>query len=201
MPLRSVVKPGILLLIIGGALLAAGLVIAGLSTFSVTKQILEGSTIIDNTSLEPNLSFAAVTKDLPAGQQFLLSLSSNPSDVPLQARITEADGNTLAIYNITKTPFTSTTTTKISGDHTLEIKNIGSSSVTINGALLISPVAQQGGGVSLQDNPSAQTFFTYGIGILVGIALVIAGVVVLIIGGIKYARGTKNVPQPSNAPR
>jgi hypothetical protein len=195
------VKPGILLLIIGGALLAAGLVIAGISTYSVTKQVLERSTIIDNTSLEPTLSFAAVMKDLPAGQQLILSLSSNPPDVPIQARITEPDGNTLAIYNITKTPFTSTTETKIDGDHTLEIKNVGSSTVTINGAVLNSPVAQQGGGVSVQDNPSVQTLVTYGIGILVGIVLIIAGIVLLIIGAVKYARGRKSASQPSSAPQ
>lgn len=194
-------KPGILLLIIGGALLAAGLVIAGISTYAVTKQVLEGSTIIDNTSLEPSLSFAAVMKDLPAGQQLLLSLSSNPADVPLQARITEPDGNTLALYNITSTPFTSTTETRIAGDHTLEIKNIGSSAVTINGAVLNSPVTQQGGGVSIQDNPSVQTFVTYGIGILVGIVLIIAGIVLLIIGAVKYAKGRKSAPQPSSGPQ
>ena len=192
-------KTGVMLLIIGSVLLAAGLVIASISTFSVTRQVLEGSTIIDETSLEPNLSVVAEIIDLSAGQQLLLSLSGNPSDVPLQARITGPGERMLALYNITNTPFTSTTTTELSGNHTLEIKNVGSRTVTITGALLNSPIVQQGDGVSIEDNPSVQNLITYGIGILVGIALIIAGIVLLIIGAIKYVRGRKNALQPSSA--
>ena len=170
-------------------MLAAGLVIAGLSTYGVTKQILEGSAIIDSTSLEPNLSFVVVLKDLPADQQLLLSISGSPNDVPLQAEITQLDGSVLATYNITETPFSSTTTTEVSGDHTLQIKNVGSRLVIISGALLNSPIAQQGGGgVVVQDDPSLQNLITYGIGILIGVVLVISGIVLLIIGVVKYFR-------------
>ena len=101
----------------------------------------------------------------------------------------EADGNVLALYNITESPFTSTTVTKTTGDHTLEIKNIGTRTVTVNGAVLNSPVSQQGGGVSVQGNPSVQNLVNYGLAILAGVALVIAGIVMLIIGAIKYVRG------------
>ena len=94
-------------------MLGAGLIVAGVSTFSVTKQVLEGSTIIDKTILEPNLSFAATMKDLPAGQQLLLSLSGDPSEVPLQAQITQPDGTILATFNINETPFSSAATTEM----------------------------------------------------------------------------------------
>jgi|SRR6185436_7281261 len=191
-------KPGIALLIIGGALLGAGLVIAGVSTFSVTKQVLEGSTIIDKTPLEPNLAFSATMKDLPAGQQLLLSLSGDPTDVPLQAQITQPDGTILATFDINETPFSSAATTEMSGDHTLQVKNVGSRSVTVSGALINSPIAQQGGGVSVQDNTSFQSFIAFGIGILVGIVLIIAGIVVLIIGAIKYVKGKKASPPSSS---
>lgn len=119
----------------------------------------------------------------------MLSISGNPSDTPLEAKITEPSGTTLALFNITGTPFTSAATTKVSGDHTLEIKNVGSSSVIISGAMINSPVGQEGGGVNISNDPSAQSFIAYGVGILVGIGLVIAGIVMLIIGAIKYARG------------
>jgi hypothetical protein len=197
------VRPGLNFLIIGGGILAAGLIIAAVSTFSVTRQFLEGSTVIADTSLEPNLSVASEIIGLPSGQQLLLSLSGNPSDVPLQAQITGPDGNTLALYNITSTPFTRTTTTKLSGNHTLEIKNVGSHTVTINGALLNSPIGPQedGSGVSVEDNPSVQSLITYGIAILVGIVLIIAGIVLLIIGAIKFARGRRSAPQPSTTPQ
>jgi hypothetical protein len=190
-------KTGLLLLIIGGGALVTGLVIAGISTFSITKQVLEGSTIIPGTSLEPNLSFASVMKGLPAGQQLLLTLTSNRTDVPLQASILQPNGTALAIFDIKETPFTSTVTIAISGDHTVEVKNVGSRSVTISGAVLNSPVGQQGGGVSVQDNPSLQNFVKFGIGILVGIILIIAGIVLLIIGAVKYIRGRKSTTRPS----
>jgi len=179
-------------------LLIAGLVVAGISTFSVTQQVLQGSIIIAPTSLEPNLSLVAVTKGLPAGHELLLSISGNPSDTPLQAKITEPGGTTLALFNITGTPFTSAATTRVSGDHTLEITNVGSSSAIIEGAMINSPVGQPGGGVNLADDPSVQSFIAYGIGILVGIGLIIAGIVLLIVGAIKYARGRKGGQEPKS---
>ena len=192
-------KPGLNFLIIGGALLAVGLAVAAVSTFSVTKQVLEGSTVIHEPSLEPNLSFASQLVNLPRGQQLFLTVSGNPPDVPLQAKITGPDGSVLAFYNITKTPFTSTTTTEGSGNHTLEIKNVGTRSVAISGALLNSPIAQQGGGISMQDDPSIKKLVTFALGILVGIVLIVAGIVLLIIGAIKYARGRTNKPQAPGA--
>ena len=191
-------KPSIVLLIIGGGLLVAGLVIGGISTFGATMQVLKGATVINNTQLEPNLSFVAVSKNLPAGQQLLLSLSSKPNDVPLQARITEQDGSVLVTFEIKQTPFTSSLKTNKSGDHTLEIKNVGSRSVTINGALLNSPVAQQAGGVAVKDSASLQDLVTYGIGILVGLVLIIAGIILLIIGAVKYFGGRKSAPSSSD---
>ena len=191
-------KAGLVHLVIGTVLLIAGLVVAGISTFSVTQQVLQGSIIIAPTSLEPNLSLVAVTKGLPAGHELLLSISGNPSDTPLQAKITEPGGTTLALFNITGTPFTSAATTRVSGDHTLEITNVGSSSAIIEGAMINSPVGQQGGGVNLADDPSVQSFIAYGIGILVGIGLIIAGIVLLIVGAIKYARGRKGGQEPKS---
>jgi len=191
-------KAGLVHLVTGAVLLVAGLVVAGISTFSVTQQVLQGSIIIDQTMLEPNLSLVAVTKGLPAGHELLLSISGNASDTPLQAKITEPGGTILALFNITGTPFTSAATTRVSGDHTLEITNVGSSSVIIEGAMINSPVGQQGGGVNLADDPSVQSFIAYGIGILVGIGLIIAGIVLLIIGAIKYARGRKGGQGPKN---
>jgi hypothetical protein len=192
-------KPGLNFLIIGGALLAVGLAVAAVSTFSVTKQVLEGSTVIHEPSLEPNLSFASQLVNLPRGQQLFLTVSGSPPDVPLQAKITGSDGSVLAFYNITKTPFTSTTTTEVSGNHTLEIKNVGTRSVAISGALLNSPIAQQGGGISMQDDPSIRKLVTFALGLLVGIVIIVAGMVLLIIGAIKYARGRTNKPQAPGA--
>ncbi|HJS82819.1 MAG TPA: hypothetical protein VJ742_08310, partial [Nitrososphaera sp.] len=63
--------------------------------------------------------------------------------------------------------------------------------VTVSGALLNSPVAGEGGGVSVADDPGLQNLIAYGVGILVGIVLIIAGIVILIIGAIKFFRSRK----------
>jgi hypothetical protein len=194
---RILVKPGLLPLIIGGALLAAGLVIAGVSTFSVTKQVLEGSAIVDSTTLEPDAALTATVVDLPAGQELLLSLSGDPADVPLQVTIRQPDGTNLAAYDIDRTPFTTATASRISGDHTLEVKNVGSRPVTVSGALLHSPISQEGDGVNIVGDPSIQSLIAYGIGIVIGLAFIIAGIVLLIIGAIKYARGGKSTTAPA----
>ncbi|AFU59236.1 hypothetical protein Ngar_c23100 [Candidatus Nitrososphaera gargensis Ga9.2] len=122
-----------------------------------SPEVLEGSIIIDETSLEPNLSIAAEMVDLPARQQLLLSLAGNPPDVPLQARITGPNGETLVLYNVTNTLFSSTTVTVSTGNHTLEIKNAGSRPVTVSGALLISPIGQQDDGSIENDDVLHET--------------------------------------------
>lgn len=187
-------KSSHVLLIIGGALLIAGLVISGISVFAVTQQVLEGGAIIQPAPLEPGLALSSVLKDVPAGRQLILSIDSQPREVSLNAMLAEADGDLIGTYNITQTPFTSTALTKEQGDHTLEIRNSGSNSVTISGALLNSPVIEEGGGLSAGDNPGLQNFVAYGIGVLVGIVLIIAGIIILIIGAVKQFR-SKKVPQ------
>lgn len=184
-------KSGVILLIIGGALLVIGLVISGISVVAVTTQVLEGGALIEAAEIEPGLSYAAVMKDLPVGRQIVLSLDSQPSDVMLSAILKEADGDTIGVYNVTKTPFTSTAMSREPGDHRLELTNIGTQPVTVSGALLNSPVAGEGGGVSVADDPGLQNLIAYGVGILVGIVLIIAGIVILIIGAIKFFRSRK----------
>ena len=184
-------KSGVILLIIGGALLVIGLVISGISVVAVTTQVLEGGALIEAAEIEPGLSYAAVMKDLPAGRQIVLSLDSQPSDVMLNAVLTEADGDTIGVYNVTKTPFTSTAMSREHGDHTLELTNVGTQPVTVSGALLNSPIAGEGGGVSVEDDPGLQNLIAYGVGILVGIVLIISGIVILIIGAVKFFRSRK----------
>lgn len=183
-------KSSHVLLIIGATLLVLGLIISGISGFAATKKILEGGAIIDSTSLEPGLGMTSVLKDLPAGRNLLLSLNSQPSDAPLSAVLTGPDGSPIGIYNVTKTPFTSSARTTEPGDHTLEIKNLSTRPVTINGALLNSPIADDTGGISPTD-PGAQTLINYGIGVLAGVVLAIGGIVILIIGTIKNFRSRK----------
>jgi hypothetical protein len=185
------VKSSIILLIIGGALLVIGLAVSAISVVGVTTQVLEGGALIEPATIEPGLSYVAVMKDLPAGRQVVLTLDSEPADVMLTATLTESDGDALGVYNITRTPFTSTAMSREQGDHALEITNIGSEAVTVSGALLNSPVAGEGGGVSVEDDPGLQSLIAYGVGILVGIVLIISGIVILIIGAIKHFRSRK----------
>jgi hypothetical protein len=179
-------------LIVGSILLAMGLGIAGFSTLSITKQILKQSTVINQTSIGPNLSYIASTKDLSARQQLLLSLSSTPSNTPLQVQFKESNGTALAIYNITNTPYITNILTKTSGKYTLEIRNDGIHNVTISGILYSSQNGQQQQGkeISIQDNnnSSIQNLVNYGIAIVAGIALIIAGIILLIMSAIKYRK-------------
>jgi len=187
----SFVKRSVVILVVGGALLAAGLVIAGLSLFTVAKEFLKDAVIIDAVTIEPDTSHSATLKGLPAGRQLALQLSAEPSDVPLRALLTDPEGRTLKMYNITSTPFTSTVATKTAGDHTFDIKNVGTRAVVVSGGVGKSPFPEQDGGLNVED-PSAQSFLAYGIGIIVGIVLVIAGIVLLIIGAIKHLRPGKS---------
>ena len=182
-------KNNFLLLIIGGIILAAGLGIAGFSTFSVTKQVLEDAILFENELIQPNLSIASVMKDIPANRQLFFSLEADPTNGPLDTKITDSTGRVLGEYKITKTPFTVAISTTMPGDITTEIKNVGTQSIKISGGVFNSPLGEESGGINVQDNSSLQTLVVYGIAILVGIGLVIAGIVLLIIGTIKYLKG------------
>jgi hypothetical protein len=191
------VKSSVILLIIGAGLLVAGLAVASVSVFSITKQILEGGALIEAASLEPGLGYSAVLKELPEGRQLVLSLDGEPDDVPLSAVITEADGDAIGVFNVTSTPYTTSVVTREPGDHTLELRNVGTQTVVVNGALLNSPITGEGGGVSVEDDPGLRELATYGVGILAGAALIIAGIVLLIIGAVKHFRSGK---KPESVP-
>lgn len=185
-------KSSYVFLIIGGAVLASGLGVFAVSTVSVTKQLLEGASLFEDVTLEPGLSFVSVSKDLPAGRQLLLSIASEPAGVPLSVTITDSVGDTLASYDVTESPFTATVSTKTAGDINLQIRNAGTQSVTVNGALLNSPLNAEG----TQDG-ATQNIVAYGIAILVGMALIVAGIVLLIIGAVKLFKDRK----PESIPR
>lgn len=184
-------KSSVVLLIIGAGLLVAGLVISGVSVAAVTQQFLEGGAIIQGVTIQPGLSHVEVLKDVPPGRQLLLSLNGEPRDGSLTAVLTEPDGDSIGTYNVTQTPFTSTALTKEQGDHTLEIRNTGNTSVIVSGGLLNSPVTEEGGGVSVDNDPALQAFIAAGLGVLAGVVLIIAGIVIMIIGAVKHFRSRK----------
>lgn len=136
---------------------------------------MEGSAIIDKTTLEPGLSSVSVIKDLPAGHQLILSLSGDPTDVPLNAKITGSSGTALVSYVIKEMSFTVMTVARESGDPTLEIKNMGSRAVVISGGLISTPVGPEAGGNSVKDNSTIQSLAVYSIGILVRMGIIVAG--------------------------
>ena len=185
-----------LFLIIGTALLVSGLALAGFSAFSVAKQFLTGAALLNGTSLQPGMAVGAVMKNVPPGQHLAFSISENPSNIPLKIRILDPNGTALATYdNITGTAFESRSIeTAVAGDHTLEVTNLGSKDVVVTGAMINSPIGKLN---STSGTLPVQNIVTFGIGILAGIALIIAGIVMLIIGAIKYAKGRRHVPSPS----
>lgn len=129
-----------------------------------------------------------------------MSLSGDPADVPLSAKTTGPSGTSLTSYDIKEMPFMVITTSKESGDTTLEIKNVGSRAVVISGGLISTPVGPKTGGVSIKDNSTIQSLVAYGIGILVGIVAIVAGIVLLaIIGAVKYLKGRKAQQLPTPA--
>ena len=184
-------KSSHIFLIIGAGLFIAGLVVFSVTAFTVVKEVLRGSALINGTTLGPGEATAVVMKNVPAAQRLALALQEDPIDAPLRAQITGPDGKvlTLATINATGSRYTATTTTTVAGDQTLEIKNNGTRSVSISGALVNIPFGQgQMGGSNAINTPQVQQYVAAGIGILAGIVITIAGIVMLIIGAVKYFR-------------
>lgn len=171
-------------LIIGTILLVAGIAIAGASIFGVAKEVLRNSVPVDST-LDAGKSQAFILPNLPAGQQVLMSLSGGGINKPFEASVAGPNGNKVASFNVTSTPFVGQATTKEEGNYTVTLANAGPGQVLVQGQLTVLSTGIQGGSAQ---GAKLQSVVAYGAGVAGGFAIVIAGITMLVIGLIKYFR-------------
>lgn len=105
------------------------------------------------------------------------SLPIKPSEIPFKAEISGPGGNLLSSYSPVESPFATSIATESRGDYTLTITNIGTQRATVNVGMIISE-AVISGLIILE----------------LTLVLVIAGMGLLIFGGIGLVRQRKQPP-------
>lgn len=169
------VKPGYIFLVIGGALIASGLIVSAFSVSTVVRQFPQESLDSKPVPLAPGQAFVHESVEVPAGRQYVVSITFEPADVPLAAQVRDSDGALVQSYDVTASPFFATAGAPREGSLSLEVRNAGDRPVEVAAGLLGMPFEER-------------ELVNFGVAILAGAGLVIAGIAVAIVGAVKVVQ-------------
>ncbi len=184
MKTHTQVRTSYILLIAGGALIAAGLAVSTFSVSTIVRQFPKDAFEPEHITLGPGQAFVHEAANVPAGRQYIVSISAEPADVPLVAQVRDGDGTIIQSYNVTSLPFSATFAAPRPGSLSLEVRNVSSDrQASVAAGLLGLPFEER-------------ELVNFGIAILAGAALVIAGIGTAIAGGVKLARERRSGSPP-----
>jgi hypothetical protein len=167
-------KRGYIILIAGGVLLVAGVLISALWAGSFAGQFLEESTIIGQTLVRPSESINATLEVNDISRPISLGLHLEPesaTNVTLGETVRDPSGRVVNTNKFLKDFFT---TFKVStvGKFTLTVSNQGSVPVNVDGIFGYLPFVGQNN----QANLSPLN------GLIIGVILFIVGIITIIVG-------------------
>ena len=168
---------GYLILIVGGALLASGIVISVIWAGSLGGKNILQNTILNGVSIYPSGAANAITQvsDLSRPLSLVISIESNhntgQANAILRETVRNPNGDIISTNDFTK-QFVTTIKPDVIGKYTLTINNIGGSLVSIG--ILFGNLPFVG-----QNNQLNVNFFA---GLVTGGVLTIAGIIALIAG-------------------
>lgn len=187
---------GIILLVIGFSIL----IIAGSQLFF---QIQKNGILLNNVRLEAGQSISAGIGNAGLGTSQLstLTIMSQPSGVPVIAEIKSPNGEIVSQFKVDKNPFVTSFSGESEQEYTLIIKNTGDRDVSVQAAVINIPAGSASTALS-EPNILVRTvnvilqpsLVVLGIAAALGIALSVAGIIIIIIGVIKTTR-EKSVKQ------
>lgn len=167
-------KRGHYVLIAGGAIFIAGLVLTFVWAVPLATEIQKGTTILQGRELNPGESVSAKLGITDTSKPLSIVISSG-SDIQMSARVLDPDGN--QIFGTTfREAIAEAAEPTVIGVYELEITNQSSSDATVDVVFGHIP------GVGEQDIDTE--IFS---GVLAGLAIIIAGIMVLIGGAVVMA--------------
>lgn len=172
-----------LLLVIGAGLLITSIVIGAYTSVLIQNSSL--SQIPDNQTRVPLQPNANHTQIVPArnGETFAIVTSHQPPEVPVTGVVQDPGGRIVIQFDVAQT--TSQFSAITEGNHFVIIKNEGSQPVEASLSVISLGVF---GDDSAEFSPFLNDAFTFlGFAVLAGV-LGLAGIILLIIGGIKFFR-------------
>jgi hypothetical protein len=166
-------KRGYIILIAGGILLVAGVVISALWVGSFAGQFLEESTIISQTLVRPSESINATLQVNDISRPISLGLHFEPesANVTLRETVRDPSGRVVNTNDFLKDFFTTFKVNTV-GKFTLTVSNQGSIPINIDGIFGYLPFVEQNNQVNLSPLN----------GIIIGVILFIVGIITIIVG-------------------
>ena len=172
---RKMLKRGYIILIAGGALVVAGIVMSAIWAGSFAGQFLQENTIIGQTLVRPSQSINATLQVNDISRPISVALHFNPesANVTLRETVTDPDGTVVNTNEFVKDFFT-TFKVNTMGKFTLTILNQGTSPVNVDGLFGYIPFGFVGQNNQINLSPLN--------GIITGIILFVVGIIALIVG-------------------
>jgi hypothetical protein len=194
------IRRGYIILIIGGALFIAGIIIAAVWAIPFASTFLQNNTLINQISIQPGRSVEATTQVADVSRPVTVAIHIERSEgvVRLIETVKDQSGNVVSSNEFSANLFT-TFRPQNSGNHILNITNAGSAPVTINAMFGYLPfitaptssTSDGGGGQPIPgvDLSSLSIVITGGVLTAIGFFTIIAGIVIVVIDSRKKREG------------
>jgi hypothetical protein len=194
------IRRGYIILIIGGALFIAGIIIAAVWAIPFASTFLQNNTLINQVSIQPGRSVEATTHVADVSRPLTVAIHIERSEgvVSLIETVKDQSGNVVSINEFSANLFT-TFRPQNTGNHILNITNAGSAPVTINAMFGYLPfitapassTSDGGGGQPIPgvDLSSLSIVITGGVLTAIGFFTIIAGIVIVVIDSRKRSEG------------
>jgi uncharacterized membrane protein len=184
------IRRGYIILIIGGVLFVAGIIIAAVWAIPFASTFLQGNTLINQISIAPGRLVQATTEvtDLSRPVTVAIHVQTSQGVVRLIETVKDPSGSVVSNNEFSANLFT-TFKPQNTGNHILNITNAGVSPVTIDATFgympfitAATPSSEQGGqplpGVDLS---SLSLVIVGGVLTTIGFFTIIAGIVIVVI--------------------
>ncbi len=184
------IRRGYIILVIGGVLFVAGIIIAAVWAIPFASTFLQGNTLINQVSIEPGRLVQATTEvtDLSRPVTVAIHVQTSQGVVRLIETVKDPSGSVVSNNEFSANLFT-TFKPQNTGNHILNITNAGVSPVTIDATFgympfitAATPSSEQGGqplpGVDLS---SLSLVIVGGVLTTIGFFTIIAGIVIVVI--------------------
>ena len=184
------IQRGYIILVIGGVLFVAGIIIAAVWAIPFASTFLQGNTLINQISIEPGRLVQATTEvtDLSRPVTVAIHVQTPEGVVRLIETVKDPSGSVVSNNEFSANLFT-TFKPQNTGNHILNITNAGVSPVTIDATFgympfitAATPSSEQGGqplpGVDLS---SLSLVIVGGVLTTIGFFTIIAGIVIVVI--------------------
>jgi uncharacterized membrane protein len=193
------IRRGYIILIIGGALFIAGIIIAAVWAIPFASTFLQNNTLINQVSIQPGRSVEATTQVADVSRSITVAIHIERSEgvVRLIETVKDQSGNVVSSNEFSANLFT-TFQPQNTGNHILNITNAGAAPVTINAMFgylpfITAPASTSDGGggqpIPGVDLSSLSIVITGGVLTAIGFFTIIAGIVIVVIDSRKKREG------------